>query len=77
MSNRSFTRSWVQRDLQRGDLTCLRDFALFRDPRPDFAVIDRLYDRGFLTSTARGRNRITLKGWMAVLLRNTFARKEI
>ena len=33
MSNRSFARSWLERDLQRGDLS-LRDFALFREPRP-------------------------------------------
>jgi hypothetical protein len=76
MSNRSFTRSWVQRDLQRGDLSCLRDFALFRDRLPASAVVDRLCGRGFLAKTNRARTRMTLKGWIAILLRNTFARKN-
>jgi predicted RNA methylase len=38
----------VQRDLQRGDLSCLRDFALFRDRLPASAVVDLLCGRGFL-----------------------------
>jgi hypothetical protein len=75
MSNRFSTRSWVQRDLQRGDLTCLKDFALFRDRFPDYAVVDRLCERGFLAKTNRGRIRMTLKGWIVTLLRTTFARK--
>jgi hypothetical protein len=75
MSDRSFTRSWVQRDLQRGDLSYLRDFALFRNRLPPSAVVDRLCERGFLAKSNRGRTRMTLKGWIAILLRNTFARK--
>jgi hypothetical protein len=31
-------RSWVQRDLQRGDLSFLTDFAFFRHRRPPSAV---------------------------------------
>jgi hypothetical protein len=46
------TRSWVERDLQGGDLSCLRDFALFRNRRPASAVIDRLCERRFMAKTA-------------------------
>lgn len=52
------TRSWVERDLQGGDLSCLRDFALFRNRRPASAVIDRLCERGFMAKTARWRHRM-------------------
>jgi hypothetical protein len=48
-------RSWLERDLQRGDLSVLRDFALFRNRRPPSAVVDRLRERGFLAKTARGQ----------------------
>ena len=75
MSNRFFMRSWVERDLHRGDLSCLKDFALFRDRFPDYAVVDRLCERGFLAKTNHALIRMTLKGWIAILLRNTFARK--
>ena len=68
-------RSWLERDLQRGDLSVLRDFALFRNRRPPSAVVDRLRERGFLAKTARGRNRMTLKGRLAILLRQTTARR--
>jgi hypothetical protein len=60
-----------------GDLSILRDFALFRNRRPPSAVVDRLRERGFLAKTARGRNRMTLKGWLAILLRQTTARRAI
>jgi hypothetical protein len=75
MSKRSFARSWVRRDLHRGDLSCLTDFALFRNRLPPSAVVDRLCERGFLAKTNRAGIRMTLKGWIAILLRNTFARK--
>jgi hypothetical protein len=65
----------MERDLQRGDLTFLTNFAFFRNGRPPSAVVDRLRERGFLAKTARGRSRMTLKGWIAVLLRKTFARR--
>jgi hypothetical protein len=45
-------RSWVERDLQRGDLSFLTDFAFFRNRRPPSAVVDRLRERGFLAKTA-------------------------
>src|SRR5262245_65708031 len=70
----SLTRSWVERDLHVGDLRVLSDFAFFRNDRPPSAVVDRLCERGFLAKTARGRWRITLNGWIAVLLRHTLAR---
>jgi hypothetical protein len=76
MSEQTFPRSWVERELQSGDLSCLRDFALFRNRRPPSAVVDRLCDRGFMEVTNRGRRRMTLKGWIAILLRTTFARKN-
>jgi hypothetical protein len=72
----SFMRSWVERDLQRGDLSFLRDFAFFRNRRPPSAVVDRLCERGFLAKTERGRTRMTTKGWIAVSLRHTLARRD-
>ena len=66
-------RSWVKHGLQRGDLTFLTDFAFFRNRRPPSAVVDRLRERGFLAKTERGRKRMTLKGWLAILLRHTTA----
>jgi len=77
LSARKFPRSWVERDLQPGDLSCLRDFGLFRNRRPASVVVDRLRERGFLTTTARCRPRMTLKGWIAIFLRRTFARKRL
>jgi len=68
-------RSWVERDLQRGDLSFLKDFAFFRNRRPPSAVADRLRQRGFLAKTERARNRMTLKGWLIILLRHTTARR--
>jgi hypothetical protein len=73
---RRLTRSWVERDLQGGDLSCLRDFAVFRNRRPASAVIDRLFERGFMAKTFRLRPRMTLKGWIAVFLRQTVARRD-
>jgi len=35
-------RSWLERDLQRGDLSFLTDFAFFRNRRPPSIVVDRL-----------------------------------
>src|SRR5215831_20984973 len=71
----SLARSWVERDLQRGDLSFLRDFAFFRNRWPPSVVVDRLDERGFLARTERVRPRMTLKGWIAILLRHTFARR--
>jgi hypothetical protein len=76
LSGRTFPRSWVERDLQRGDLCFLTDFAFFRNRYPPSIVVDRLCERGFLAKTARGRNRMTLKGWLAILLRQTLARRD-
>jgi len=76
MSGALLARSWVERDLQRGDLRFLIDFAFFRNRRPPSAVRDRLCERGFLAKTARGRSRMTFEGWVAILLRHTFARRD-
>jgi hypothetical protein len=65
-------RAWVERDLKRGDLRTLSNFAFRRKGRPPSIVVNRLKERGFL---ARGSCRITLKGWIAVLLRHTSARR--
>ena len=56
-------RFWVERDLQPGDASCLRDFAFFRNCCPASAVVDRLCERGFFAKTTRLRPRVTLKGW--------------
>jgi hypothetical protein len=76
LSEQTFPRSWVEHELQVGDLSCLRDFAFFRNRRPPSAVVDRLCDRGFMAITNHGRRRMTLKGSVAILLRKTFARKS-
>jgi len=70
-------RTWLERDLQRGDLSFLRDFAFFRNRYPPSIVVDRLCDHGLMTITDRGRKRMTLKGWIALLVsRKIFARKS-
>jgi hypothetical protein len=69
-------RSWVERDLQRGDLRLLADFAFFRNNRLPSIVVDRLCERRFLAKSERGRSRMTLKGWIAILLRQSFARSS-
>jgi hypothetical protein len=71
----SKSRSWVERDLRRGDLTILTSFAFFKNRWPPSLVVHRLCERGFMTKTASGRTRITLEGWIAILLRQTFARR--
>ena len=68
-------RTWVERDLYFGDLRALSDVASRRTVRPASAIVDRLGKRGFLKRTARGSPRVTLKGWIAVLLRHTSARR--
>jgi hypothetical protein len=68
-------RSWLRRDLKRGDLSFLTDFAFFRNRHPPSAVVDRLREREFLAQTARGGSRMTLKGWIAILLGHTLGRR--
>ena len=69
-------RSWVERDLLVGDLRVLSDIAFRRIDGPGFDQVQRLRKRGFLVKTARrGRYRMTLMGWVAVLVRNTSARR--
>ena len=70
-------RSWVERDLQRGDLRILSDIAFRRIKGPAFDSVQRLRKRGFLVKTARGPYRMTLTGWVAVFLRHTSARPVI
>jgi hypothetical protein len=68
-------RSWVERDLHEGDLRVLSDIAFRRIHGPAFDPVQRLRKRGFLVKSARGPYRMTLTGWVAVLLRNTSARR--
>ena len=63
-------RSWVERDLQRGDLRILSDIAFRRIHGPAFDSVERLHKRGF----AKPAIRMTLTGWVAVFLRHTSAR---
>src|SRR5262249_31234249 len=69
--------SRLERDLQVDDLRVLCDFAFFRNDRPPSAIVDRLCERGYVAKTTRGRaRRMTLKGSVAVLLRQTVARRD-
>jgi hypothetical protein len=76
LSEQSFGRFWDVSDLKRGDLNFLRDFAFFRNPYPPSAVVHRLCDHGLMAITHRGRKRMTLKGWIVIFFRKTFARKS-
>ena len=66
-------RSWVERDLQRGDLRILSDIAFRRIHGPAFDSVERLHKRGFVKPAIRPY-RMTLMGWVAVFLRHTSAR---
>jgi hypothetical protein len=68
-------RAWVERDLYMGDLRALSGVAFRRNIRPPSIIVSRLEDRGFMGRTGRGSCRVTLKGWIAVLLRHTSARR--
>jgi hypothetical protein len=71
-------RSWVERDLCVGDLRALSNIASGRSfDGPDLDQVERLGKRGFLTTTARGTCRMTLTGYVAILLRNTSARSKL
>jgi hypothetical protein len=50
----SLVRSWVERDLQVGDLRILSNFALFRNACPPSAVVDRLCERGISSQDRSG-----------------------
>lgn len=68
-------RSWMERDLRVGDLRALNNIAFRRKgDEPASTQVDRLRERGFLANNARGNYRMTLTGWLAVLLRKTSAR---
>jgi hypothetical protein len=69
--------SWVERDLCVGDLRALSNIAFGRSfDGPHLDQVERLCKRGFLTTTARGTCRMTMTGWVAVLVRNTSARRK-
>jgi hypothetical protein len=69
-------RARLERDLARGDLRVLSDIAFGRVHGPDSDQVERLCERGFLAKTRKGRARMTLKGWIAILLRKTVAKKR-
>jgi hypothetical protein len=69
-------RTWVERDLHTGDLRVLSGVAFRRNIYPPSIVVSRLEERGFMGKTGRGSYRMTLKGWIAVLLRYTSARRR-
>ena len=70
-------RSRLERDLARGDLRALSNIAVGRSfDGPDLGQVERLCEREFLAMTRKGRSRMTLKGWIAILLRHTIARRE-
>ena len=68
-------RAWLERDLNVGDLRVLSDVAFRRTLRPHFDPVQRLCQRGFLVETDRAPRccRLTLRGWIAIILRHTFA----
>lgn len=68
-------RAWVELDLYTGDLRTLSDIAFRRIAGPPFGAVNRLRKREFLVKTDRGQSRVTLTGWVAVLLRYTTARR--
>ena len=70
-------RSWVERNLCVGDLRALNNIAFGRSfDGPDLGQVERLCKRGFLKTTTRGTCRMTLTGWVVILLRNTSARSK-
>jgi hypothetical protein len=73
MSGTSSAQTWEE-PLRPGHLSFLSDFAFRRNRYLPSIVVDRLCDHGLMTITARGRKRITLKGWFAVL-RHTSAQR--
>jgi hypothetical protein len=69
-------RSWLERDLYVGDLRALSNIAFRRSDKPASTQIERLRKRRFLAWAAKGTCRMTLIGWVALLLRNTSARSR-
>ncbi len=65
---------WVTRDLYRGDLHALAD--LVRGPAFEvtYDQIGRLKDRGFVRKNFFGTFSVTLKGYVALILKMTVAR---
>jgi hypothetical protein len=64
-------KSWISRGLRHGDLYSLRDVASGLRPdglTPDQA--DRLGDRGFVRMNGKGLFRVTLKGRLALRIRD-------
>ena len=75
-SSASSIRTWVIRELHRGDLHALSDAARGRYYDLDMGQIDRLRGRGYLTNKLFGGLRVTIKGRLALLLRRTVARAK-
>jgi Mn-dependent DtxR family transcriptional regulator len=63
-------RKWITQGLHRGDLTSLAKLAENLDiTNPPVDTIQRLQGRGFVGRKIRGKYRVTLKGRIALLLR--------
>ena len=69
-------RTWVIRELHRGDLHALSDAFHGRYYDLDIGQIDRLRHRGYLAKNIFGGLRVTIKGRLALLLRLTIARAK-
>jgi len=70
-------RSWLEHGLCQGDFRALSNIALGRSfDGPDLGQVERLCKRGFLKTTRRAYTRMTMKGWFAVVSRNTFAGRD-
>jgi hypothetical protein len=72
----SSLRTWVTRELRRGDLRALSGAARGYCYDVDIKQAERLCARGFLGKGLMGQPRVTLKGRFALLLRSTIARDK-
>jgi hypothetical protein len=62
-----FWRDWARKELLRGDLNALRELKRgWGVPSPP--RLERLWDREFIEKDDDGKLRVTMKGWVALLL---------
>ncbi len=69
-------QGWLTRDLHRGDLRALANLVYGPGLEVSYDQIGRLKDRGFVTKSIWGGDRVTVKGHAALILRIVFARKH-
>jgi hypothetical protein len=70
-------RTWLTKDLYRGDMHALQAIANGRSDNIDMGQLSRLRGRGFITKIFWGRARMTPKGALALLLRLTVVRPTL